>query len=256
MNARTGRVSRARTAVLAAAIGTAAIGAGACPADPEVIHRTAVEHGKDLSEDPTVSGTSFNQLACATCHDEHAGDSAIRKTGAPLAGALSRPTYWGGTEDTLLGSVNACLYFFMNGSTPWRGDEEEAKAIYAWLEALDAEATDAERAAQPFTIGPVSVPATGDPSNGKVRYESACANCHGAKTSGEGRTVDAAPLLPEQTLKAHPAPDYTDADRRLVFVEKTRHGGFLGYGGQMPPLSSELLSDQDVADVLAYLGVP
>lgn len=248
---------KARSLLLVPALATAVFAGAACPADPEVIHRTAIEHGEDLSKDPTASGTSFNQLSCVMCHDEHAGDSASeKKSGAPLAGALSRPTYWGGTEDTLLGSVNACLYFFMQGSTPWRGDEDEAKAIYAWLEALDKEATDAEKQAQPFTIAPVAVPSTGDTSKGKTAYDAACASCHGAKSTGEGRKVDAAPVLPEQTLKAHPSPDYSDADRRLVFVEKTRHGGFLGYGGQMPPLSAELLSDQDVADLLAYLGVP
>jgi thiosulfate dehydrogenase len=244
-----------RLAILPA-LGLAVLGASACPADPEEIHKTAIEHGQALFDDPTASGASFNKLSCSMCHDEHAGDSNLDKSGAPLAGALRRPTYWGGTEDTLLGSINACLYYFMQGSEPWKGDEDEATAIYAYLEALDAEATDAERAAVPFTIAPVSVPGTGDPANGKTAYDASCATCHGAKSTGEGRTVDTAPLLPEQTLKAHPSPDYTDADRRLVFVEKTRHGGFLGYGGQMPPLSAERLSDQDVADLLAYLGVP
>lgn len=232
----------------------AVLGGAVCSSEPEQEHRTAIQHGQDLFQDPTAAGASFNALTCAMCHDEHAGDSADTKSGAPLAGVLQRPTYWGGQEDTLLGSINACLYFFMQGSEPWRGDEEEAKAIYAYLESLEAEATDAERAAVPFTIGPLVVPATGDVKSGEAAYNAACASCHGEKTSGEGRAVDTAPLLPEQTLDAHA--DYTPADRRLVFIEKTRHGGFLGYGGQMPPLSAELLSDQALADILAYLGVP
>ncbi len=70
------------------------------------------------------------------------------------------------------------------------------------------------------------------------------------------RLLPNAPILPEETLANHPSPDYTDEDRRLVFVEKTRHGGFLGYGGQMPLFSAEVLSDVDMADLLAYLGVP
>jgi thiosulfate dehydrogenase len=43
--------------------------------------------------------------------------------------------------------------------------------------------------------------------------------------------------------------------QRLIFIEKIRHGRFLGYGGEMPPFSSELLSDADVADVLEYLSI-
>lgn len=236
------------------ALAIAVLGGLACPAEPETEHRTAIQHGEDLFQDPAAAGASFNAITCAMCHDEHAGDSGLIKSGAPLAGALQRKTYWGGAEDTLLGSVNACLYYFMQGSEPWRGDEDEATAIYAYLEALDAEATDAERAPVPFTVGLLSIPATGDAKSGEAAYAGACATCHGAKTSGEGRAVDTAPLLPEQTLKAHE--DYTVADRRLVFVEKTRHGGFGGYGGQMPPISAELLSDQALADILAYLGVP
>lgn len=245
--------------LLLPALTLAVLGGAVCSSEPEEEHRTAIQHGQDLFQDPTAAGASFNLLTCAMCHDEHAGDSAAgeagaTKSGAPLAGVLTRPSYWGGQEDTLLGSINACLYFFMQGSEPWRGDEVEAKAIYAYLESLEAEATDAERAAVPFTIGALVVPATGDSKNGELAYDAACASCHGAKSSGEGRTVETAPLLPEQTLNAHA--DYTPADQRLVFIEKTRHGGFLGYGGQMPPLSTQLLSDQALADVLAYLGVP
>lgn len=246
----------ARAAAVAFFLGLAGGAAAGCPGEPEIVHKTAIEHGQALFEDPAVSGATFNTLSCATCHDARAGDSDENKSGAPLAGAVRRPTYWGGSEDRLLGSINACLYYFMQASEPWTGDEDEATAIYAYLESLDADASEADRGAVPFSIAPLSIPATGDAARGQALYETACANCHGAKTSGEGRPIETAPLLPQQTLNAHPSPDYTDAERRLVFVEKTRHGVFLGYGGQMPPLSAERLSAEDVPDILAYLGVP
>lgn len=41
-----------------------------------------------------------------------------------------------------------------------------------------------------------------------------------------------------------------------MFVQKVRHGGFLGYGGKMPPYSQEKLTDQDLGDLLELLGVP
>ena len=34
------------------------------------------------------------------------------------------------------------------------------------------------------------------------------------------------------------------------------YGGFVLYGGQMPPFSYERLSDEDLGAVLSYLGVP
>ena len=62
-------------------------------------------------------------------------------------------------------------------------------------------------------------------------------------------------MLPEDSITDHPPPEYDDAKRRLVFIEKVRHGGFLGYTGQMPPLSMKTLSDEDLGHVLAYLGL-
>ena len=241
---------------LAAACGLLALFAVACPSSSTVEKKSAVDHGKALFSDPSISGTSYNQMSCATCHDLTPGESGLKKAGAPMVGVLDRPTYWGGQVDTLLGAINACLYYHMLQNDPWLGTEDDAEAIYAFLESENAGATAQEKAPVSFTIGAVSVPQTGSSANGEKLYNETCAPCHGAKTTGDGRTVKVAPILPEQTLTAHPSPTYTDADRHLIFVEKTRHGGFLGYGGQMPPVSEEVLSDQELADILVYLGVP
>ncbi|MFO0550534.1 MAG: c-type cytochrome [Polyangiaceae bacterium] len=232
-----------------------ALAIGACP-DPEteVVDKTAAEHGAELFQDPTLTGVERNTFSCATCHAAHADDAGDTiLAGAPLAGATLRPSYWGGKELTLLGAVNDCRYYFMLADTPWAGDETEAEAIYAYLESLE---DGGDATAQPFTIAPIVNPEAGDATRGAGVYENACASCHGAKSTGAGALADTAPKLPDATLAAHPSPDYSDEDRRLVFVEKTRHGTFFGYGGQMPPFSEELLSDQDLADLLTYLGVP
>ncbi|MBX5484795.1 MAG: cytochrome C oxidase Cbb3, partial [Myxococcaceae bacterium] len=42
---------------------------------------------------------------------------------------------------------------------------------------------------------------------------------------------------------------------RLVIIEKIRHGQFFGVGGNMPLYGREMLSDEQVADLLAYLGL-
>jgi thiosulfate dehydrogenase len=247
------RLAKRRVVAAFVAVASAAAVAG-CP-DPEVVveQRTAVEHGADLAEDPKVGGANgINQLACVDCHTEtsEAGGASV-PTGGPLAGATKRTAYWGGQELSLLSSINDCRYYFMLADAPWTGDEDEAKAIYAYLESLDGPAD-----AVPFTIAEVVEPGPGDAKKGEATYARACASCHGAIHSGVGAKLDRAPVLPDDTLAEHPLGDYTAAERRLVFVEKVRHGTFAGYGGQMPPFSKELLSDGDMADILSYLEVP
>jgi thiosulfate dehydrogenase len=172
-----------------------------------------------------------------------------------MAGVVNRPSFWGGTEIELLRAVNHCLYYFMLGNEPWTADNPEARAMYAYLESLDGGSTGAQ--ASPFTVvTEVAEPPPGDGERGAAVYDRACLSCHGTIHTGAGRLVERAPVLPEEWLAAHPDGEYTPLERRLVFVEKVRHGGFLGYGGQMPPFSQETLTDQDLGDMLSYLGVP
>ena len=42
---------------------------------------------------------------------------------------------------------------------------------------------------------------------------------------------------------------------RAVVVEKIRHGKFFNIGGIMPLYSVESISDQEIVDTLAYLGL-
>ncbi len=227
------------------------------PAEPEVrvVDATAIEHGAALFADPAITGTELNSYACATCHSagSPSGDEIL--PGAPLAGVVKRSSYWGGQERNLLRSINHCLYFFMLEDEPWTPDEVEARALYAFLESLPGGASGEE--AVPFTVAVAfGDPPEGDANRGEALFESACASCHGEPFSGEGRLVARASVLPGQWLDAHPLDKYSALDRRLVFTEKVRHGTFLGYGGQMPPFSLEALTDQDIGDLLAHLGVP
>ncbi len=223
---------------------------------PMLYGGTAVDHGAALFHDPGVVATGLNSYSCATCHEAQAGEAGDAiLTGAPLAGVTKRPSFWGGQEVDLLRSVNHCLYYFMFSDKAWTAEDVKARALYAYLESLPADSA-AEQPA-PFTIAyEVKDVPPGDGARGEGLYTSACESCHGPAHTGEGRLVQRAPILPEQTLAEHPSPMYDDLDRRLVFVEKVRHGGFIGYGGEMPPFSMEKLSDQELGDILAFLGVP
>jgi thiosulfate dehydrogenase len=231
--------------------------AGCADPDPVIVKGTAVEHGAALFTDATVAGGGYNSYSCATCHSKarpSAGTSAVLLPGAPLAGVTRRPSFWGGTELDLLRSVNHCLYYFMLADASWDGDDTEAQAMYAYLDSLPKKPED--EAPVPFTVVvEIENLPPGDASRGAGTYDRACRSCHGAAHTGEGRLVARAPALPERTLEEHPLDQYTAEERRLVFIEKTRHGGFLGYGGQMPPFSLEVLSDPDLSDLLTFFGL-
>ncbi|WP_437979170.1 c-type cytochrome [Sorangium sp. So ce295] len=248
MNVRTARIWQ-----LALVLGTSA----SCAGDPEVeiVEGTAIDHGEALFTDAGVTDASFNRTTCATCHARRAGETDLILPGAPLAGVVSRPSYWGGKEIELLRSINHCLYYFMLQSDPWTSDNPEAMAMYAYLESL-TEGPAGEQEV-PFTVVvAVTNPPAGDAARGAATYARACANCHGAVGTGAGKLVKDASTLPGEWLDDHPLEEYTPLERRLVFVEKVRHGGFLGYGGEMPPFSLEKLTDQDLGDLLELLGVP
>lgn len=228
-----------------------ALGTASCEgSENNVLTISSEEYGEILFSDPSVSDASLNELSCSNCHATTANDTRIL-TGAPMAGVTTRESYWGGTEIDLLRSINHCRYYFMSASEPWKGDEEAAVAIFAYLSTLPGDASP-----QPFVLGAVQDPGAGDAARGSEVYAKACESCHGQKSTGKFAIVPYADVLPEGTLAAHPSPKYDDEDRRLVFVEKTRSGAFRGYGGTMPPFSIDVLSDEDLAALLTYLGVP
>jgi thiosulfate dehydrogenase len=217
---------------------------------------TAIDQGEALFNDPSVVPTSLNSYSCSTCHEATAGEAGgAILPGAPLAGATKRPSFWGGQELELLRSINHCLYYFMLSDKAWEAEDVEARALYAYLESLPADSAAEQPAAFTVAYEVKDVP-TGDGARGGELYTGACASCHGPAHTGTGRLVQRAPILPEQTLEEHPSPKYNDFDRRLVFIEKVRHGGFIGYGGEMPPFSVEKLSDQDLGDIITFLGIP
>jgi thiosulfate dehydrogenase len=219
--------------------------AAACGGQPE----GAVARGRALFADPAVSPSASNRFACATCHDTGEA-TAHRKPGAALAGATMRRTFWGGQENDLLRSVNACLRYFMLSNVALEATAPSARALYAFLESLEPGSPEPV----PFTIvREISELPRSDGREGSTLFRLACEHCHGAAGSGAGRLTKAAPVLPEQTILAHDG--YSPRVLRLVFIEKTRHGGFLGYGGSMPPFSREVLSDAELAAILEYLGI-
>lgn len=225
---------------------------GACGGETSEVVVSAEERGAARFADPGL-GREGNVVACADCHATSIPPAPDGLPGADLVNVASRPTYWGGQEDDLLDAVNTCLFWFMGRSTPLQPEDPEGVDLYAYLASLDG---DDGAPPRPFTIGDVEWPGEGDAARGGSIYDRSCAWCHGALHTGDGAESPAAPVLPDDTIAAHPLGDYTEEARRLVFVEKVRHGPFLGYGGTMPPFSLEVISDAELADLLTFMEVP
>jgi thiosulfate dehydrogenase len=237
-----------RTAAAAALLLVNAACSQAPPTNPEP---DLSELGHSLFNSGELSPSGLNSYSCATCHDlEASEDAPLLKPGAPLAGVTGRALFWGGQENDLLRAINACRNYFMVASDPLAADSEPARALYAYLSSLEP----GDPHEQAFTvvrnIDPIP---RGDAANGAGVYARACSYCHGSPHTGAGRLNERTSILPEDTLLEHA--DYSPRTLRLVFTEKVRHGLFLGYGGDMPPFSAEVLSNEDLADVMEYLGI-
>jgi len=220
--------------------------------------QTAVEKGRQLFESKALSKSSLNDYTCASCHDSVASTPPSKKAGGALAGVTLRSSFWGGQEADLLSSINACRNSFMSDNQPLSASNEQARSLYAYLASLEP----GDANAIPFTvvtnIDPLPRGETPEAiadafAHGQVLFVQTCLYCHGSMHDGQGRLSDRVSILPEDTLIEHA--QYSARSQRVIFTEKIRHGLFLGYGGVMPPFSAELLSDQDVSDLLEALNV-
>ncbi len=211
----------------------------------------AKDVGEQLFNDARLADSEVNKFSCATCHAM--GDPGDRVfAGYDLKNAARRTRFWGGYSTNLLDATNACFTFFMRG-TAFTRDDPRARAIYEYLSsAADAPGGDAGEDTLPLTIveNVVSLP-KGDASHGADIWDHACAVCHGAPHTGEGRLTELAVLVPEASESFAKEIGFP-AD--LVVIEKIRHGAFFGIGGSMPPFTKEQLSDDDVADLITFLN--
>jgi thiosulfate dehydrogenase len=211
---------------------------------------TAAQRGSQLFTSRDFSPSNLNNYSCSTCHLSREVEEQRVRPAATLAGVTRRPYFWGGQENDLLRSINACRTYFMVAPEPLAADQPDAQALYAFLASLEP----GNPEPYPFSVvRDIEPVARGDAERGLGLYQNGCGYCHGAMHSGFGRLSDRVPVLPEDTIAEHF--DYTPRVLRLVFIEKVRHGLFFGYGGDMPPFSTEALSNADLADILEAMEI-
>lgn len=208
--------------------------------------RFSAERGRALFGDPDLAGVPSNETTCSTCHATSASDPRLLP-GAGLAGVISRESYWGGEVTDLRAAINVCLFQFMRATSRTRlsSTDPDGLDLLAYLESLGEGNTAPLAFSLPSTLE--TDVAAGDVDSGASLYERGCRSCHGDASTGTGRPSAQAPVIPTDTVAEH-----MEATEE-VFIAKLRHGSFYGIGGNMPPFSTEVLSDQDVRDLVSFL---
>lgn len=231
-----------------------AIAAAGC-GSPKTETKPAVELGAALFHDHTLSSSSYNRFSCSTCHSTDAAEDATRVfAGGSLENAANRPDWFDGYSLQFLDSVNFCLVYFMRGEKLAPGDPD-GDALYEYLASISP---DPAPPAVSYTLLQQiqGLPLTGDVANGQQVYERTCQICHGDKDTGHGRISSSTTILNQQLSADYDTLFGTGATiHNVVVTEKVRHGQFYGIGGNMPFFSEEKLSDSDLTDLEAYLGL-
>ena len=239
--------------LLAIALALASLSvAAACDGGTErkKVDRPAVELGERLFRDPDLSPSGNNYLACNDCHSASADEGERIHPGYPLENAANRDAWWGGYESQFLDAVNFCLTFFMRGQPLTPGDPD-GDALYEYLDSISPAPA---APALPLTLTKtIPLLGGGDADAGRDVYDAACRGCHGSR-SGSGRLHSSVTAL-DDDLWADYDVVFPGVDHRLIVAEKVRHGAFFGIGGVMPPFAEERLTDEQLADILAYLGL-
>ena len=217
----------------------------------------ARERGEELFSDPGFSASKSNPFSCATCHgtrqgSEPDGDPDRVLPGYALAGAARRPAWWGGSYGTLLDAVNECYVSFMRGAA-LDAKNEDGLALLVYLESISPPGTEQSAALPLSVVKDIADVPNGDAARGAATYAQSCASCHGQIHSGEGRLSSLIARLPDDTIRDFGSDPKTGA--RAVAIEKARHGRYFGIGGNMPLYPIEALSDAQLGDILAYLGL-
>lgn len=209
---------------------------------------SAVEVGGLLFRDPRFSGDDANAFSCATCHDDGSNDAgALILPGHTLVDVVGRPSWWGGRTARLKDAVDDCVFFFMR-EQPLTTDEPRSRALYEYLRSISPRPTSE---ALPYTVVENIVDVgRGDPARGAEVYAAACQGCHGDVGTGAGRISELASIVPDDSFEFAASSGFS---LETVIVEKVRHGNFFAIGGTMPPFSTEVLSDDDLAALIGFL---
>lgn len=216
--------------------------------------------GRELFHDPTFKGTlepkKATGLSCASCHadfDDAAEPDGLIRAGHSVVGVPHRGEAKGGMIKgadfaRAAGGGGFCYEHFLqrvpgDKVNPTAIPAEHAEALMAYFEAISGDNkgpqftmemldNDAKKAA-----GEQIVAMDGDTTKGWELFGRACVTCH--------PTARKAGIGPQLVRSRAPR----DIDKTMSrWAAKIRGGGSL-----MPFYASDILSDQEIADIIAFL---
>ncbi|WP_053982136.1 DM13 domain-containing protein [Marinagarivorans algicola] len=206
--------------------------------------------GRAIYEKP-LGGSRF---ACADCHalDENADqldDKGFRRAGHPIGDALRRPHFKNTQLTAFVDAANSCLDEWMGTTITWNNNTEEYLALAAYLTANDTGTGDAP--ALSFTLKPTGVPSEqGSVAAGAAAFNKTCAVCH-----GKDGVWDNNPLGIDIRYITDSAADAAAVARKVRRSGSSDSPVYQDLvGGIMPFWSAERLTDQELADITAFLA--
>ena len=217
--------------------------------------------GRELFSDPSLGGTldpaKVSGLSCSDCHadfDEATNPDGRIRSGHSIVGVPHRGTAKGGmiTADIFeraAGGGGFCYQHFLQKIPSDKVDptaipEEQAAALMAYFEHVSGDNKGPQfqlvmldKAAASAAADKI-IAMKGDMQRGWKLYAQACNVCHPtAKKSGIG----------SQLVRRRPPRDLEK--RKHQIAAYVRKGGFI-----MPHFPEDRLSDQDTADIVAFIA--
>ncbi|OOG21806.1 cytochrome c class I [Thioalkalivibrio denitrificans] len=200
------------------------------------IGRVATTAVTDEVPDDAVrrSGAEVYQAVCAACHDTGAADAPVKGDEGVWGERLGQ-----GLDTVVRHAIEGIGAMPARGGNPNLSDEEVRASVVYLLEQsghpvddeeLDVADAEAEAEADPETMA-------GDPTAGQSKY-GVCIGCHGAQGQGMG-------IFPKLAG--------TPADRIVELLNKYRAGEQVGPNTALMVPNARNLSDEDIADLAAYI---
>lgn len=220
--------------------------------------------GRELFHDATFKGTikpgskpgNATGLTCANCHadfDENANPDGVIRAGHSIIGVPQRGSAKGGMIagadfERAAGGGGFCYEHFLQRIAPDKVNPtaipiEHAEALMAYFKAVSGDKKGPQfkiemlDTAAKTAAGEKIAAIAGNSEKGWELFGRACVVCHPTPFKAGIGT---------QLVRSRPP---RDIDKTMVrWATKIRGGGFL-----MPFYATDILSDQDIADILAFL---
>lgn len=205
--------------------------------DPDHPKSEYIEDGEEIfNETDSALDESGNELSCASCHADGGTGQESSLVGVTTQFPQYRPRE--GTIFTIEDRINGCMVRSMNGEK-LEEDSDEMRSMVAYLNYISAGIKQGEEDIpwrMQNTMEDIPEP---DVDSGDELYEENCASCHGDDGSGTG--ANSGPAVWGE--------DSFNDGAGMGRMQKM--AGFIQ--NNMPPNSDDELSDQDSADLAAYL---